>query len=157
MLYDHTEYTRNRAFQTLRASLWDHVANGYLLKEDVEELMGRIGVTHTLEETLEQSEFIFESVFEDATLKRDLFNQMCEILKGKQVPPEKVTLCSNTMALPMQTIVEDIQCKEYRCAVTSLRSSRTPAAAGLHAEKAGRPFAARSRFACCRARRRRHC
>ena len=37
-LYDHTEYTRNRAFQTLRASLWDHVANGYLLKQDVEEL-----------------------------------------------------------------------------------------------------------------------
>ena len=24
-LYDHTEYTRTRAFQTLRASLWDHV------------------------------------------------------------------------------------------------------------------------------------
>ena len=24
-LYDHTEYTRNRAFQTLRASLYDHV------------------------------------------------------------------------------------------------------------------------------------
>jgi len=25
-LYDHTEYTRNRAFQTLRASLYDHVS-----------------------------------------------------------------------------------------------------------------------------------
>ena len=25
VLYDHTEYTRTRAFQTLRASLWDHV------------------------------------------------------------------------------------------------------------------------------------
>ena len=49
-LYDHTEYTRTRAFQTLRASLWDHVANGYLLKQDVEEIMVRISVAHTLEE-----------------------------------------------------------------------------------------------------------
>ena len=97
VLYDHTEYTRNRAFQTLRASLWDHVsraaaaaaaspraectpppvpshapvppiafeprrrarsqvANGYLLKQDVEELMGRISVSDTLAETLVKSE-----------------------------------------------------------------------------------------------------
>ena len=76
ILYDHTEYTRNRAFQTLRASLWDHVANGYLLKQDVEELMGRIGVAETLDETLEKSEVVIESVFEDAALKRDLFNNM---------------------------------------------------------------------------------
>ena len=98
-LYDHTEYTRTRAFQTLRASLgpcvlmpslWpctplpvcyrarsghhgkheaaavqasphalasalcSQVANGYLLKQDVEEIMVRISVS-TLEEALERS------------------------------------------------------------------------------------------------------
>jgi 6-phosphogluconate dehydrogenase (decarboxylating) len=78
VLYDHTEYTRNRAFQTLRASLWDHVrlvlpklglrtsdfcalcwhqvSSGYLLKQDVDELMGRISVSATLAETLMKSE-----------------------------------------------------------------------------------------------------
>ena len=120
-LYDHTEYTRNRAFQTLRASLWDHVANGYLLKQDVEELMGRIGVSETLEETLERSEVVIESVFEDATLKRDLFNQMCAILQARGVPPDQITLCSNTMALPMQALIEDVQQKEYRGSCIGMR------------------------------------
>ena len=77
-LYDHTEYTRNRAFQTLRASLYDHVrrcarepesslcahrrahhaqvASGYLLKSDVEELIGRITLAHSLQEALEKSQ-----------------------------------------------------------------------------------------------------
>ena len=120
-LYDHTEYTRNRAFQTLRASLWDHVANGYLLKQDVEELMGRIGVSETLEETLERSEVVIESVFEDATLKRDLFNQMCAILKDRAVPPDQITLCSNTMALPMQALIEDVTQTEYRGSCIGMR------------------------------------
>lgn len=121
VLYDHTEYTRNRAFQTLRASLWDHVANGYLLKQDVEELMGRIGVAQTLEETLDKSEMVIESVFEDATLKRDLFNQMAAILQARAVPPDQIMLCSNTMTLPMQALVEDIQQKEYRGSCIGMR------------------------------------
>lgn len=120
-LYDHTEYTRNRAFQTLRASLWDHVANGYLLKQDVEELMGRIGVSQTLEELLERSEVVIESVFEDAALKRDLFNQMSEILAARATPPDQITLCSNTMTLPMQSIIEDVQQKEYRGSCIGMR------------------------------------
>ena len=121
ILYDHTEYTRNRAFQTLRASLWDHVANKYLLQQDVEELMGRIGVAATLEETLEKSEVVIESVFEDAALKRDLFNQMAAILQERAVPPDQITLCSNTMALPMHAIIEDIQQKEYRGSCIGMR------------------------------------
>ena len=48
LLYDNTEYTRARAFQTLRASLYDHVASGYLLKPDVDELIGRITLAHSL-------------------------------------------------------------------------------------------------------------
>lgn len=121
ILYDHTEYTRNRAFQTLHASLWDHVSNGYLLKQDVEEIMGRIGVAETLEDTLTRSEIVIESVFEDAALKRDLFNQMAQILSARQVPPEKITLCSNTMTLPMQAIIEDVQQKEYRGSCIGMR------------------------------------
>lgn len=159
VLYDHTEYTRTRAFQTLRASLWDHVstlqqqlpqachhasaslacarllpcrahpahlpssqvASGYLLKPDVEEIMVRIGVAQTLEELLEKSEVVVESVFEDATLKKELFNNMCEILKQRAVPPDQITLCSNTMSLPMQAIVEDIQLKEYRGSCVGMR------------------------------------
>jgi hypothetical protein len=64
---------------------------------------------------------VIESVFEDATLKRDLFNQMCQILKAREVPPDQVTLCSNTMTLPIQSIVEDIQAKEYRGSCIGMR------------------------------------
>lgn len=120
VLYDHTEYTRNRAFQTLRASLWDHVANGYLLKQDVEELMGRISVCDTLAETLVKSEVVVESVFEDLTLKKDLFNNMGSISKLQSVPPDQVLLCSNTMAIPISDITEEV-CKEYRGSCIGMR------------------------------------
>ena len=83
LLYDNTEYTRARAFQTLRASLYDHVASGYLLKPDVDELIGRITLAHSLPEALEKSQLVVESVFEDLQLKRELFNQMGEILKQR--------------------------------------------------------------------------
>ena len=64
---------------------------------------------------------MIESVFEDAALKRDLFNQMAQILSARQVPPEKITLCSNTMTLPMQAIIEDVQQKEYRGSCIGMR------------------------------------
>mmetsp|Transcript_14608 Transcript_14608/g.24319 ORF Transcript_14608/g.24319 Transcript_14608/m.24319 type:complete len:330 (-) Transcript_14608:85-1074(-) len=119
-VYDHTEYTRNRALQTVRAFLYDHVANGYLLKQDVEELIGRIVLVHSLEEALEKSEIVVESVFEDLQIKKDLFNQMGEICKQRAVPPDQVLLCSNTMNLFMGSITEDV-CKEYRGSCIGMR------------------------------------
>ncbi|KAL1495785.1 hypothetical protein AB1Y20_016647 [Prymnesium parvum] len=120
VLYDHTEYTRNRAFQTLRASLWDHVANGYLLKQDVEELMGRISVCDTLADTLVKSQVVVESVFEDLTLKKDLFNSMGSIAMSQSAPHDQVLLCSNTMAIPMSDITEDMP-KESRGSCIGMR------------------------------------
>ena len=83
--------------------------------------MGRIGVAETLDETLERSQIIIESVFEDAALKRDLFNQMAESLAARAVPPDQITICSNTMTLPMQAIIEDVQQKEYRGSCIGMR------------------------------------
>ncbi len=42
---------------------------------------------------------VIESVFEDLQLKKDLFNQMGEILKQRSVPADQMLLCSNTMNL----------------------------------------------------------
>jgi len=119
-LYDHTEYTRNRALQTVRAFLYDHVASGYLLKMDVEELIGRIVLVHSLGEALEKSEIVVESVFEDLQIKKDLFNQMGEICKQRGVPEDQVLLCSNTMNLQLEKITEDV-CKEYRGSCIGMR------------------------------------
>jgi len=119
-LYDHTEYTRNRALQTVRAFLYDHVANGYLLKMDVEELIGRIVLVHSLAEALEKAEIVVESVFEDLKIKKDLFNQMGEICKERAIPADQVLLCSNTMSLFLGSITEDM-CKEYRGSCIGMR------------------------------------
>lgn len=45
------------------------VASGYLLKDDVEELIGRVVLVHSLPEALEKSQVIVESVFEDLKVR----------------------------------------------------------------------------------------
>jgi len=119
-LYDHTEYTRNRALQTVRAFLYDHVSSGYLLRLDVEELIGRIVLVHSLSEALERAEIVIESIFEDLQVKKDLFNQMGEICKQRAISTDQVLLCSNTMTLSMSAITEDV-CKEYRGVCIGMR------------------------------------
>ena len=42
-------------------------------------------------------------------------------LKGAGGPADQITLCSNTMALPMASIIEDIQAKEYRGSCIGMR------------------------------------
>ena len=50
----------------------EHIAAfNWASQQDVDDIMKRIQVAHTLEECLEQSEVLIESVFEDAALKRD--------------------------------------------------------------------------------------
>ena len=44
---------------------------------------------------------VVESVFEDLQLKKELFNQMGEILKQRCVPNDQMLLCSNTMNLSL--------------------------------------------------------
>lgn len=63
---------------------------------------------------------VVESVFEDLSLKKDLFNSMGGISKLRSVPPDQVLLCSNTMAIPMSDITEEV-CKEYRGSCIGMR------------------------------------
>jgi 3-hydroxyacyl-CoA dehydrogenase len=63
---------------------------------------------------------VVESVFEDLTLKKDLFNSMGDLLKERAVLTDQVLLCSNTMAIPMADITEEV-CKEYRGSCIGMR------------------------------------
>ena len=63
---------------------------------------------------------VIESVFEDLQLKKDLFNQMGEILKQRSVPADQMLLCSNTMNLSLADMTEDV-CKEYRGCCIGMR------------------------------------
>jgi len=87
---------------------------------DVEELIGRIVLVHSLTEALEKAKIVVESVFEDLKIKQDLFNQMGEICKQCATPADRVLLCSNTMSLSLGSITEDM-CKEYRGSCIGMR------------------------------------
>ena len=63
---------------------------------------------------------VVESVFEDLQLKKELFNQMGEILKQRCVPNDQMLLCSNTMNLSLAEFTEDV-CKEYRGCCIGMR------------------------------------
>lgn len=63
---------------------------------------------------------VVESVFEDRTLKKDLFNSMGSLCKQRNVPPDQILLCSNTMSIPMSDITEEV-CKEYRGSCIGMR------------------------------------
>jgi len=82
--------------------------------------MARISVSDTLAETLVKSEIIVESVFEDLVLKKDLFNSMGGISKLRSVSPDNVLICSNTMAIPLSDIIEEV-CIEYRGSCIGMR------------------------------------
>ena len=76
------------------------------------------GATHT--PPCPTRQVVIESVFEDLQLKKDLFNQMGEILKQRSVPADQMLLCSNTMNLSLADFTEDV-CKEYRGCCIGMR------------------------------------
>ena len=96
-MYDHTDFTRNRALQTLQASLVDHVNNGLLLQEDIPAIMARIKVAPTLGEAVSEAAVVFEAVLDELVLKRELFQTMRGI-------SDTALLTSNTIGLEVADI-----------------------------------------------------
>jgi hypothetical protein len=116
VLYDLHEPTRTSAFERLC-----ELAKVSLSKQDAESAIASITVANSLKDTLDRSELILELITEDLTLKKVLFNQMCNILKQLGRPPGQVTLCSGTLTIPIGDIVGDIQTQEYRGSCLGLR------------------------------------
>jgi hypothetical protein len=116
VLYDIHEPTRTSAFERLC-----ELAKVNLPKQDAESAIASITVANSLKDTLDRSELILEMVNEDLALKKGLFNQMCNILKELKRSPGQVTLCSNTLTIPIGDIVGDIQKQEYRGSCLGLR------------------------------------
>ena len=116
VLYDIHEPTRTSAFERLC-----ELAKVNLPKQDAESAIASITVANSLKDTLDRSELILEMVNEDLALKKGLFNQMCNILKELKRSPGQVTLCSNTLTIPIGDIVGDIQTQEYRGSCLGLR------------------------------------
>lgn len=109
LMYDQNEYTRAAALQTVKAMLFKHVRDGYLVQKDIKELMGRASVSENLKNLFEESpNLVIESVVERIDIKRDIFKQMADILEELKVSPDTITLASSTMSLSIQEIINKV-------------------------------------------------
>lgn len=82
----------------IKANLETLVQGETLHQNDIEQILERITVTESLEETVRDADFVTEAIFEDLEIKRGLFSDM-----GKFCSPECI-LASNTSSFPMTQI-----------------------------------------------------
>ena len=82
----------------IKANLKTLAQEELLQQNDIEQVLARISVTESLEETIRNADFVTEAVFEDLETKRDLFQEM-----EKFCSPESI-LASNTSSFPMTQI-----------------------------------------------------
>ena len=107
-MYDHTDFTRQRAEQTVQASLTDHVQNGLLLDADVPIILGRVKVAPSLAKAVEHAAVVFEAVLDDLALKRELFESMAAASKT-------ALLTTNTISLSIDDIAQGKQFSVWGC------------------------------------------
>lgn len=78
-MFDETDFTRARAKHNIQAALLDLVTRGLLPSvDDCKDIMNRVRVKDTLEETIAGAVVIFEAVIDDLELKRVLFQRMVD-------------------------------------------------------------------------------
>ena len=104
-LYDAEQSAREAAMQNLAETMGAHVNRELLLPSDVEALMARCRVNHTLSEVLcDGAQLIIEAIVEDVAVKSAFYAQVVEELASRGVSSEGVILGSNTMSVPLEDL-----------------------------------------------------
>lgn len=73
------------------------------LEKGVDSVMENIETCETLEETVSEADFVFESVVEDFEIKRDLYENLCEMA------PPRTILATNTSSFSIKEIAEGMK------------------------------------------------
>lgn len=102
-LYARHHDTLEQALARMRANQTQQIADGRLTAAQVQASRARLLLTTRLEEAVQGVQLMNESIPEDLTLKRDLFQRL-EVM----VSPETL-LASNTSSLPITTIAEGMR------------------------------------------------
>ncbi len=92
--------TLDRALSNLKRYASDLERHGLLLGGSKDEVLSRVWTTTSLEEAVDGSEFIVEAVYEDLTVKREVFSRI-----DRLTPPTTI-LASNTSSIPITKIAE---------------------------------------------------
>ena len=103
-LYDATDFSRQRAMQTMRAFLYEYVERGYLLTADVEEVVSRCALVEELADAV-GAHMVIEAVPEDLDIKQQLLKQIAKAYEQLSPPASSPLLfCSNTISLYISDI-----------------------------------------------------
>ena len=97
-LNDIAETGLEKALLAIAKSLAKSVEKGKLTPESRDEILGRIKTTTNLSEAVQDADLVIEAVFENLTLKRDIFRRIDEIA------PQHAIFGSNTSTLPIAAI-----------------------------------------------------
>ncbi|HLA80804.1 MAG TPA: 3-hydroxyacyl-CoA dehydrogenase NAD-binding domain-containing protein [Thermoleophilia bacterium] len=97
-LQSRKEETLTKAMETIRHDLGFLADRGVGEKAEIEATIGRIHPTQSLEEALDRAGFVLECVYEDMSLKQDLFKKM-----GAMTGPDTV-LATNTSVMSITEI-----------------------------------------------------
>ena len=108
-MYDHTEFTRTRALQTLQASIAAHIGDGLLLRADAPLIMERVRVADTLEESVRLADIVIEAVIDELVLKQELFRSIGAAAPGSTL------LTSNTISLTVSDIAKGAGVRVWGC------------------------------------------
>jgi 3-hydroxybutyryl-CoA dehydrogenase len=98
-LVDISQQSLDRALRFMRPSLKTMADEG-LLNGTVDDVLGRITLTTSLEEGAKDADLAIEAIFEQVQAKKEMFSHLDEVC-----PPETI-LCSNTSFLNIFEFVE---------------------------------------------------
>jgi 3-hydroxybutyryl-CoA dehydrogenase len=99
-LFSRTQKTLDRASALISSSLDTMVETGFLAKERIQKIMGRVTYTTSLKEAVREADMAIETVVEDREAKKEIFKQLDTIC------PPRTLLVSNTTFLNIFDFVE---------------------------------------------------
>jgi len=98
--------TLEKAITGIRSDMAFLAERGLGRPEDIEPAIARVKTTQSLEEAVDGADFVLESVFEDMTLKQDIFQKV-----DKLVSPDAV-LATNTSVMSITQIASKSERRE---------------------------------------------
>ena len=86
-------------------------------KIHIEQMLQRLHVAEHLEELIDcPIPTVIEAVSEDVDIKQQVFADIFEILKLDCVAPDRVCICSNSMSIPIEQVVNGLdEVYSHRC------------------------------------------
>jgi 3-hydroxyacyl-CoA dehydrogenase len=101
VMWTRSEATRDKAKDTLHGSLVTFAGEGLIKEDEVETIFGRVNFKLTVEEAVENADFIMETIVENKDAKIDLYAKVAAAAK-----PDAI-IGSNTSALNVFELVPE--------------------------------------------------